>query len=119
MRQTFHITPLEAWEASDPSAPLTAPSLASEGFIHCTDGVEAMVETANRHYATVPGAFVVLTVDLERCGSLWRIDVPGSPYPHVYGAIARAAIVGVAEIPRDADGRFGTFVPGAAAGRLA
>lgn len=109
MRQTFHLTPLEAWEAADPEAPLTAPSLATEGFIHCTDGVDEMVATANRHYAAVPGAFVVLTLDLDRCGSPWQIDAPGTPYPHIYGPIDREAIIGVIPIPRSADGRFGRF----------
>lgn len=109
MRTTFHLASLPAWEASDPSAPLTAPSLASEGFIHCTDGVEEMVATANRHYGEVPGAFVVLTVDLDSCGSPWRIDVPGTPYPHVYGPIDRRAILSVSPIARDPGGRFEPF----------
>lgn len=111
MRTTFHLTSLESWKASDPSAPLTAPSLASEGFIHCTDGVDEMVATANRHYAAVPGPFAVLTVDLERCGSPWRIDAPGTPYPHIYGPIDRRAILSVTDIPRGADGTFLEFTP--------
>lgn len=111
MRQTFHLTSLEAWEAADPAVPLTAPSLTAEGFIHCTDGVDEMVATANRHYATIPGPFVVLTIDLDRCGSPWRIDAPGTPYPHVHGPIDRAAILAVTPIPRDPSGRFGRFEP--------
>ncbi len=109
MRPTFHLSPRERWDAADPSAPYVAPSLASEGFIHCTDGVDEMVATANRFYSDVPGAFVVLTVDLDTCGSPWRIDDPGSPYPHIYGAIDRQAVLAVAEIPRDADGAFLPF----------
>ena len=109
MTRTFHLTPAEIWEETDPGRPYAAPSLASEGFIHCTDGADAMVVTANRFYATDPRDFVVLTIDLERVGSPWRYDEPGSPYPHVYGPIDRQAIVGAVGIPRGSDGRFLPF----------
>lgn len=109
MRPTFHLIRRDAWESSDRHAPLGSASLPSEGFIHCTDGVDEMVATANRHYADVPGDFLVLTIDLDRCGSPWRIDEPGTPYPHVYGPIARPSILGAVPIPRDATGRFSTF----------
>lgn len=115
MRPTFHLTTEEAWRGSDPGTPLTAPSLVTEGFIHCTDGVDEMVATANRHYDRTPGSFLVLTVDLDACGSPWRIDVPGSPYPHIHGPIARAAILAVTPIPRDAEGGFRSFAPAAEA----
>lgn len=109
MRTTFHLAPKTAWEASDPDRPYAAASLATEGFIHCTDGVDEMVTTANRHYADEPGEFVVLTVDLDATGSPWRIDAPGTPYPHIHGPIDRTAIIGAVRIPRSADGRFERF----------
>jgi uncharacterized protein (DUF952 family) len=108
-RLTYHLTPLESWEGSSSLEPLTSPSLATEGFIHCTDGAEAMVATANRHYRGDPRPFVILTVDLDRVGSPWRIDDPGGIYPHVHGPIERAAIVAVVPAKRDVDGRFLPF----------
>ena len=39
-------------------APLSRDSLADEGFIHCTDGAEALVATANRHYRDDPRDFL-------------------------------------------------------------
>jgi uncharacterized protein (DUF952 family) len=108
-RLTYHLTPVAWWEASDPGAPLGAPSLESEGFIHCTDGAEAMVATANRHYRGDQRSFVVLTVDLGRVGSPWSVeDAPGI-YPHIFGPIARDAIVAVVPAPRDHDGTFLPF----------
>jgi uncharacterized protein (DUF952 family) len=106
LRPTFHIVPREQWEARDPAAPYVAPSLARERFIHCTDGAAAMVATANKHYRGDMSEFVVLTVDLDRCGSPWRIDEPGSPYPHVYGPIAPESITAVRPFRRAADGTF-------------
>jgi uncharacterized protein (DUF952 family) len=107
VRPTLHLVAAADWEASDPSSPYTHPTLEDQGFIHCTDGAEAMRDTANRHYGSDPRPFVVLTIDLDATGSPWRIDEPGSPYPHVYGPIDRASILEVRPMPREADGRFG------------
>ncbi len=106
MRPTYHLVPADVWATSDPSVPYVAGSLADEGFIHCTDGDDALIETANRHYLADPRPFVVLTVDLDAAGSPWRIEDPGRIYPHVFGPIDRDAIRAVAPIIRDAAGRF-------------
>ena len=106
MRPTFHLVAQEVWAATDAREPYRHESLDREGFIHCTDGAEAMRDTANRHYGNDRRPFLVLTVDLDAAGSPWLIDEPGSPYPHVYGPIERAAILEVARMPRDPDGRF-------------
>jgi uncharacterized protein (DUF952 family) len=108
-RLTYHLTPRDWWEAADPDAPLGAPSLADEGFIHCTDGADAMVATANRHYAADPRPFVVLTIDLGLISSPWRVADPGRIYPHVFGPIDRAAILAVVPAPRDPSGVFLPF----------
>ena len=109
MRPTFHLTPRAWWEAADSDASLTAPSLVTDGFIHCTDGVAEMVATANRHYAADPRDFVVLTVDLDAISSPWRIEDRDRIYPHIFGPIDRAAIVAAVPAPRDADGAFLSF----------
>ena len=108
-RLTYHLTPRDWWEGSSASEPLASPSLEAEGFIHCTDGAAEMVSTANRHYAAVPGAFVVLTVDLDLITSAWRVEDPGQIYPHIFGPIDRAAIVAVVAAPRGPDGTFLPF----------
>ncbi len=105
-RLTFHLVPVETWAAADTSAPYAAASLATEGFIHCTDGVEALAATFERHFGDDPRPFHALTIDLDAIDVVWRFDVPGSPYPHVYGPIPRSAIVAVQDVERSADGRF-------------
>ena len=109
MRATYHLVPADDWAARDLAAPYAAPSLAGEGFIHCTDGATAMVDTANRHYLVDPRAFVVLSVDLDATGSPWRFDDDAGIYPHVYGPIAPAAILREQAIPRGDDGTFLPF----------
>jgi uncharacterized protein (DUF952 family) len=108
---TYHLSPLERWSATPAEGPYTAPSLADEGFIHCTTGVDEMVATADRYYREVPGPFVILSVELDAVGDSWRYDGPDERYPHIYGPIPRAAVVRVAPIPRQADGRFLSFPP--------
>jgi len=106
MRSTFHLVRATDWAAADPTVAWTPPSLATEGFIHCTDGLAAMVETANRHYSGEGGEFLLLTVDLDAVGVPWRFDKPGSPYPHIYGRLPRSAILDVRPMPRTGSGRF-------------
>jgi uncharacterized protein (DUF952 family) len=111
MRSTYHLVPVETWASADPGGSYEATSLAVEGFVHCTDGMTEMVATANRHYRDDPRAFVVLTVDLDASGSSWRIEDERGIYPHVFGPIARAAILRVVPAPRAADGKFLPFEP--------
>lgn len=106
MRLTYHLVPRVRWDAADPAEPLAAPSLETEGFIHCTDGAANMVATANRHYAAEPGAFLVLSVDLDRITSAWSVNDPDRIYPHIFGPIDRPAILGVVAAPRDEQGTF-------------
>jgi len=114
-RLTFHLTPAEWWAAADPSAPLTAPSLDTEGFIHCTTGAAEMVATANRYYRDDPRPFVVLTLDLGRLTAPVRVDDPAGIYPHIFGPIDRPAIVAAQPMPRDAEGTFLPFATDGAA----
>lgn len=106
MRTTFHLVPADAWESIDRARPYGAPSLASEGFIHCTDGEVELIATANRHYREDPRPFLALTVDLDATGSPWTIDDAAGIYPHVHGPIDPAAILEAHEIQRAHDGRF-------------
>jgi uncharacterized protein (DUF952 family) len=107
---TLHLLPVLRWEAwcadPDPAARYAPQGFEAEGFVHCTDGDEAMLAVANRFYAGDPGAFVVLDLDLALVDAPWRYDDPASPYPHVYGPLRRDAVRGVRPVGRDAEGRF-------------
>jgi uncharacterized protein (DUF952 family) len=106
MRETFHLVPADVWLASDAETAYEASSLEPEGFIHCTDGEAPLGVTFDRYYAEDPRQFLALTVDLDALDVAWRYDVPGSPYPHIYGPIPRAAVLGVSRVARDRGGRF-------------
>ena len=59
MRPTYHLVPAVDWAAAATADRYIAASLADEGFIHCTDGVDELVHTANRYYRADPRPFVV------------------------------------------------------------
>jgi uncharacterized protein (DUF952 family) len=111
MRETYHLVAEEIWAAADIGASYEAASLVSEGFTHCTDGVAALAVTFDRYYAADLRPFLALTLDLDALDVPWRYDVPGSPYPHIYGAISRTAIRVVDRVERQPDGRFGGLTP--------
>jgi uncharacterized protein (DUF952 family) len=111
VKPTFHLVPAAEWSSLSADAPYAPPTLGREGFIHCTSGADELVETANRYYVADPRPFLVVTVDLDSLDVQWRHDDPGSPYPHVYGPIARDAILAVNPIGRADDGRFLPFDP--------
>ena len=106
MRTTLHLVPESAWTGRDPSAAYTPAAYDADGFVHCTDGDPEMVVVANRFYRDDPRPFLLLTVDLERTGSPWRFDDPGSRYPHIYGPIDPGAVMEVRRMVRDSDGTF-------------
>ncbi len=111
MLDTFHLVPESVWAVAEPDAAYAAGSLAEEGFVHCTDGVEALAVTFDRFYATDPRPFLALTLDLDALDVPWRYDVPGSPYPHIYGPIRRPAVRAISRVKRGADGRFERLAP--------
>ena len=115
-RLTLHLVPEAVWTNHDPSKPYLPAAYGDDGFVHCTDGDQEMVAVANRFYAGDPRPFLLLTLDLDRTGSLWRFDDPEERYPHVYGPIDPRSVVEVRRMARAADGTFvapATLEPGA------
>jgi uncharacterized protein (DUF952 family) len=101
----LHITTGAGWDAARATGHLVAPSLADEGFIHCS--TRAQVEaTANRIFRG-SGDLLLLEVDPEQLTSALRweraTDV-GEDFPHVYGPINADAVVGTLPLPEGPDG---------------
>jgi uncharacterized protein (DUF952 family) len=112
----LHLMPLAEWQGLGPADPVTNPSLTSDGFIHCTDDSSVMLQVANAFYASLPGEFVVVHIDVDRLTAACVWEAPAHiagggesfapQFPHVYGPIDRAAVVGVQPVRRDAKGAF-------------
>lgn len=107
----YHILPRTVYNGLDtgPDAQqaYAAPTLTSEGFIHCTGEPEWLVQVANRFYGAEQDAFVVVCIDEERVlpPVRWE-EADGHLFPHIYGPLNWDAVEGVIDFPRTADGVF-------------
>ena len=106
---TLHMLPAHRWAAwrdGPDDARYEPEGFVADGFVHCTDGTDQMIATANRHYRADPRAFVVLELDLAAVGAPWRYDDAARRYPHVYGPLVRAGVRSAAAFLRAPDGEF-------------
>ncbi|MBY0526967.1 MAG: DUF952 domain-containing protein [Gemmataceae bacterium] len=110
MRHVYHLVTKKCWEAS-PAGPYRADSLATEGFIHCSNRGQ-VAWAANKFYAR-ESDLLVLHLDADRLTSPLKDEDPGigQTFPHIYGTINREAIVVVEPLQRDAAGQW-TFGAG-------
>ena len=117
MTLIYHLAPAERWRGWPAGQPYLPAEYAADGFIHCTQGDELMLEVANRFYRGAPGEFVLLVIDTERVNAPVRWEPPAHPsgepaapdaplFPHIYGPIDRAAVIEVRPARRSPDGTF-------------
>lgn len=112
MPTIHHITTKSGWAAALAANTYTADSLASEGFIHCSMR-EQVIATANRIFKGRRD-LVLLSVDTARVKSEIRyenLEGGANLFPHIYGALAIAAVTAVNDFPPRDDGLF--ELPGA------
>jgi uncharacterized protein (DUF952 family) len=98
-----HLVAADFWYSLDPAEPYFPRSLESQGFIHCTQGLETLLAVANDFHQDEPGDFLLLAVDEDRISAPVRWE---SGYPHIYGPLNRDAIVRVYSMIRQHDGSF-------------
>jgi uncharacterized protein (DUF952 family) len=110
----FHITARTEWEAAVRAGRYRAPSLASEGFIHCSAAGQ-VCGVANSFYPGQLG-LVLLVIDPARLEAEVRWEPPaglppagghpGRLFPHVYGPLNLEAVSAVLDFPPQPDGTF-------------
>lgn len=110
MNTIYHLVPAERWRAWPTDAPYLPAEYEADGFIHCTRSDELMLQVANRFYRSVSGDFRLLVIDPEKLTAPLRWERPADDlaplFPHIYGPIDRAAIIGERELLRDTSGDF-------------
>lgn len=103
---TYHLVPAPVWEAGKAAAWYTPEAYDADGFIHCTNGIDQLVEVANMFYVDDPRAFRVLILDAGSIASDLRYDDEGQLFPHIYGPLNTSAVIGELTVTRAADGTF-------------
>ena len=106
MTVIYHITTADAWAAAQTVGEYEAPSLADEGFIHCSGDEAQTLRVVQRLYSGATG-LQVLDVDVIRLKAEVKREASrsGEIYPHVYGRINLDAVVRVRDLTLDAEGR--------------
>ncbi|HEY4104013.1 MAG TPA: DUF952 domain-containing protein [Polyangiaceae bacterium] len=101
----FHITERSAFSAALETGVYEAPSLKSEGFIHCSTRAQ-IARTAVRFFRGRRG-LVLLCIEATPLGDALRFEPADEElFPHCYAGIAVEQIVAVIEFPCDANGEF-------------
>ena len=110
----YHITSHTAWRAAQAQGAYTAPSLDTEGFIHCST-LEQVLPVANTFYSGQTGlCLLVIEPTLLASTLKWEPPSGGAPppgvpeglmFPHVYGPINLNAVVKVVDL-ESTDGTF-------------
>ena len=94
-RLIFHITTASEWAAAQPDGEYRAPSLETEGFIHCSLPTQVN-HVADWFYRDIPD-LVLLCIDPAALTSELRwepsADAFAGEFPHVYGPIVVGAVV--------------------------
>jgi uncharacterized protein (DUF952 family) len=72
-----------------------APIDLADGYIHLS-AADQVQETLDKHFAGQSG-LVIVEVDLDQLGDSVKLEVSrgGALFPHVYGVLPMAAVVGV------------------------
>jgi uncharacterized protein (DUF952 family) len=110
----LHITTRSEWLAAKTSGEYRAPSLDTEGFIHCSTEKQVL-HVANAFYRGQKN-LVLLIIDETRIKPEVKWEAPaGSPaagisqsdlFPHIYGAINVDAVASIADFESDSAGTF-------------
>ena len=103
----YHITRKTDWETARAAGAYAADSLATEGFIHCSTA-DQVIATANRLFRGRHD-LVLLCIDTGRVNAEIRhenLEGGSNLFPHVYGALATAAVRAIHDFPPQTDGSF-------------
>jgi uncharacterized protein (DUF952 family) len=90
----YHITTKNDWDAAQERGSYIAPSLATEGFIHCSE--EQQVKGVLERYYKGKTNLVKLVIDTSELQAQLKYELAPSVnqnFPHIYGPINLDAIV--------------------------
>lgn len=94
MATIYHITSQAEWDRAKETGFYTAPSLKTEGFIHCSKA-EQVAGVLQRYFAG-KHSLVKLTIDTTKLTAPLRYELASSlneEFPHIYGAINIDAVL--------------------------
>ncbi len=103
---TYHLVAEPYYQSCDPAEPYVPESFDADGFIHCRDGVENVIATANRYYKDDAREYLALVINVDKVTAPIKYEDPERIYPHIFGSLNRGSIASALPVKRDADGAF-------------
>src|SRR5512138_483406 len=111
----YHITSRTEWGEARQRGEYRAPSLETEGFIHCSTS-EQVLPVAEKYYSG-HNDLLLLVIDEARLSSDLKWEPPaggapppgvpeGVPFPHIYGPINLDAVIRAVDLETGPDGRY-------------
>ena len=96
----YHLATSHEWVDYQAAEVMAPPSLAAEGFVHCSWGRQVR-STVARHFSGVTDV-LALEIDPTALGDLPLVEedsyASGQSFPHVYGQIPVSAVIRVVSI---------------------
>jgi len=110
----LHITSRAEWNEAQARGQYIAPSLETEGFIHCSTEKQVL-HVANAFYRAKTD-LVLLVIDEAKLEPALKWEAPAGPpapgisesdsFPHIHGPINLTAVASVVDFPPGPDGTF-------------
>jgi len=111
----YHITSRHEWTVAQANGEYIAPSLSTEGFIHCSK-LSQVLPVANNFYKG-QSDLILLMIDESLLSSTLKWEPPsggapppgvaeGDMFPHIYGAINLNAVIKAVDLESMSDGTF-------------
>ena len=95
----YHVTTKQEWDEAKQKGFYAAPSLETEGFIHCSEAQQ--VDGVLKRYYQGKDALLKLVIDPQKLNPELKYELAPSVnenFPHVYGPINLDAVVSVQEV---------------------
>lgn len=108
---TFHLVPTPVWDSQKSQPQYTPEAYDTDGFIHCTDGLDQLLTVANLFYTSDARPFTTLVLAVSEITSPIRYDDPDQLFPHIYGPLNTSAVRDELPVDRERDGTFVGFGP--------
>ncbi|HRV91246.1 MAG TPA: DUF952 domain-containing protein [Anaerolineae bacterium] len=116
----YHLVPQSYYLVQSPNQPYLPVLFVQEGFIHCTAGIEMLLQVANAFFADLPEPLLALEIDPDRLTAPLKFEPPASPksvdsdftpepdrlFPHIYGPLNREAIKRTITLQRSRSGQW-------------
>lgn len=97
----YHLVSQYSFDGQPVDEPYAPASLFEEGFIHLSATPQQVAWVAQRFYAAVPDLVTLLIDEARLDAPLQWDETPHGRFPHLYGPLNRAAIVGIVPVMRE------------------